>query len=126
MLPTDNLVRTESVSLLQLAHACADYLRLQLPSTGKHPGHVRDNCWRAWEAAVKEDNDFLYTQDSDAVYESCKEKDVNELTMEQVRACIASLLHGMEGHEAPYPCIEDGILLKYLDQWMNMMEGTNG
>ena len=126
MLPTDNLVRTDSVSLLQLAHACADYLRLQLPSTGKHPGHVRDNCWRAWEAAVKEDSDFLYTQDSDKVYKSCKDKDVNELTIEQVRACIACLLHGMEGQEAPYPCIEDGILLNYLDQWMNMMEGTNG
>ena len=126
MLPTDNLVRTESVSLLQLSHACADYLRLQLPSTGKHPGHVRDNCWRAWEAAVKADSDFLYTQDNDAVYESCKEKDVNELGIDQVRACIAFLLHEMDGQEAPYLCIEDGILLKYLDQWIDMMEGTNG
>ncbi|MBQ9308189.1 MAG: hypothetical protein IJ229_09710 [Clostridia bacterium] len=125
MLPT-NAVNVAESSLLQKAKECAEFLRLILPATGQHPGHVRDSRWRVWEEAVKTDGAFLYDGDAAQVYEECKGAELNALTSDQLRACISHLLQMMAISQEPYECLTNGELLSYLDQWINLTEGTNG
>ena len=60
--------------LLQKTKDCVDFLRLILPSTGLHPGHTRDERWRAWLKAVYDDPGLLFDGDYFAAYEECREK----------------------------------------------------
>ena len=108
--------------LLQKAKECEIFLSLVLPETGKHPGIDSDDRFRAWRKAVYDDPDFLYDGDYIECYEGYRDKDVNELTNDQVRACITFLLRQMRNQYAPYPCLESGELHRLLVRWIELNE----
>ena len=119
-------VSVNGSALLQKAKECVDFLSLALPETGKHPGHTKDDRWRAWQKAVYDDPEFLYDGDFIAVYEECREKPAAELSLDQLRACITFLLRQMRSQYEPYPCLTDGAMRALLQQWINLTEEANG
>ncbi len=112
--------------LLQKTRDCVDFLQLTLPSTGRHPGHARDDRWQAWLKAVYEDSGFLCSGDCFAVYQECRGKPVDSLGVDQVCACVTFLLRQMRNEYEPYPSLTDGELLALLNRWIELTEEGNG
>ncbi len=108
--------------LLKKARECEIFLGLVLSETGKHPGDDSDDRFRAWRKAAYDDPDFLYEGDYFAVYDDCRDKDVTELTNDQVRGCITFLLRQMRNQYAPYPCLTSGELYQLLVRWIELNE----
>ena len=109
--------------LMKKARDCEIFLRLS--ETGKHPGIVNDDRFRAWRKAAYDDPGFLYGGDYISCYEECRDRDVNELTNEQVRGCITFLLRQMRNQYAPYPCLVSGQLHSLLLRWIGLNEKGN-
>ncbi len=108
--------------LLNKTKACAEFLSLVLPETGKHSGLANDDRFRDWQKAVYDDPDFLFDGDFFAVYGECRGKDPQSLTGEQTRACVTFLLRQMRSAYAPYPCLTEGELLGLLAHWIELKE----
>ena len=117
---------TNETNLLWETRECADFLRLTVPETGRHPGHTRDERWKAWLKTVYEDSNFLYDGDFFAVYDECRDKLPGEMDKDQVRACITFLLRQMRQEYEPYSCLTSGELLALLNRWIDLAEGANG
>ncbi len=100
--------------LMKKARECEIFLSLVLPETGKHPGQDNDDRFRVWRKAAYDDPDFLYDGDYIACYEECRNMDTDELTKDQVRACITFLLRQMRNQNTPYPCLVSAELHRLL------------
>ncbi len=83
---------------------------------------TRHEAFQAWRRAAYEESGFLYDGDYIGMYRACKEKRIEGLSMEEVRACITFDLRQMRCEYAPYSCIVRGELAALLRRYLELTE----
>lgn len=111
--------------LIKKTRACMEYLGIINPQTGRHPGNTDDERFRDWREAVYSDPEFLYEGNYITCYWECRDKEIKTLTNDEVRGCITFLLRQMRCEYPPYPCLDSGELLAYLDRWIELNNHTD-
>ncbi len=109
-------------NLREKTAACTAYLKSISPEGLRDPAVTQCRIFRDWLSAVYADPSFLDPENFFSCYEECRNKPAEEMSSDEVRACITFYVRQMRFQYPPYPCIVDGELLGLLDRWLRITE----
>lgn len=96
-----------TMELMIKTEALADVLLNASDEELKNPGFDRQDCFTEWLALAYDDPDFFYEGDYIGVYQKCRCRNAQDLTLDEVRACVTFLIRQMRHEYAPYSCIRN-------------------